>query len=348
MAAALDLVGNPSSVHAEGRAARAAVEGARAAVAVLAGADPAWIAFTSGGTEANNLALAGAGSGRRILASAVEHDSVLQAAPDGALLPVDRHGVLDLGTLDRVLAATEGPALVSLMLVNNETGVIQPVAEAAAIAHRHGALLHCDAVQAAGRVPLDLDALGADLLTLSAHKIGGPKGVGALALRPGLALSPLLRGGGQERRMRAGTENVAGIVGFGRAAELALAELDRQHAVAALRDRLEAALSARAPGTPLHGAGAPRVANTSCVGMAGVPSEVQVMAFDLAGIAVSAGSACSSGKVKPSHVLAAMGLPAAEAACAVRISLGPGTTEAEIDRIVEAWTALRARRSAAA
>jgi cysteine desulfurase len=348
MLAALDLLGNPSSVHAEGRAARRAVEAARAAVAALAGAPPAGVVLTAGGTEANNLALRGLGL--PALVSAVEHDSVLRAAPEAARVPVDARGVLDLGALDRMLAGAGGPALVSVMLVNNETGIVQPVAEAARIARARGALVHCDAVQAAGRLPLDMAALGVDMLTLSAHKLGGPKGCGALVLgerplRDGPGLKPLLLGGGQERRLRAGTENVAGAVGFGRAAELAAEGIGDQPRLAALRDRMEAMLRDAAPGLPLYGAGAARVANTSCFGMPGVPSEVQVMALDLAGVAVGAGSACSSGKVTPSHVLAAMGVPAAEAGSAIRVSLGRGTGEGEIARLVAAWSALRARRA---
>jgi cysteine desulfurase len=304
---ALGLSGNPSSVHAEGRAARRAVEDARAAVAALTGAAPAQVVFTGGGTEANNQALAAA-AGRTVLVSAIEHDSVLEAVPAARRIAVEPSGTVDLDALDRMLAQAGGPCLVSLMLVNNETGVVQPVAEAARIARSRGALLHCDAVQAAGRLPIDLAALGADMLTLSAHKLGGPKGVGALVLRDGLVCPPLLRGGGQEYRRRAGTENVPGIVGFGQAARDALAGLGDSERVDGLRRSLEARIRAAAPDAPIHGETARRVANTSCIGMPGVPAETQVMAFDLAGIAVSAGSACSSGKVRPSHVLTAMGL----------------------------------------
>lgn len=344
--AALDVVGNPSSVHGFGRAARRLVEDARGCVARLAGVAPAQVVFTAGGTEANNQALAGTGR-CRLLVSAIEHDSVLQAAEGAVRIPAGADGVVDLDALDRLLAEDGEPALVSVMLVNNETGVVQPVREAARIAHARGALLHCDGVQAAGRIPIDMAALGVDLLSLSAHKIGGPKGIGALVLRDGLPVAPLLRGGGQEHRRRAGTENVPGIAGFGRAAEVALDRPGGTGRLAGLRDGIEARLRAAAPDVRFHGASAPRVANTTCLSMPGVPAETQLMALDLAGVAVSAGSACSSGKVRPSHVLAAMGVPEEEAATALRVSLGWETTQAEADLFVEAWTALWRRRRAA-
>ncbi|MEQ8966392.1 MAG: aminotransferase class V-fold PLP-dependent enzyme [Azospirillaceae bacterium] len=336
---ALDLVGNPSSVHAAGRAARRAVESAREAVAALVGAAPAEVVFTSGATEANATVLAGAG--RPVLAAGTEHDSV-RAGLDGAPVPVDAEGRIDLSFLDRRLAEAGAPALVSVMLANNETGVVQPVAEAAAIARRHGALVHCDAVQAAGRLAVDRDALDVDYLTLSAHKIGGPRGVGAVVARDGVPLAPLVRGGGQERRRRAGTENVAAIAGFGAAARAAAAEAGRLGALEALRDGLVAGIRAADPTAPLWGEGAGRLPNTACIGMPGVPAETQVMGFDLAGIAVSAGSACSSGKVAASHVLDAMGAGAA-AGEAVRFSLGPETTADEIERAVAAWAEVAAR-----
>ncbi len=344
MARALASAGNPSSVHRFGRLARRAVEDARALVARLAGAAPAGVVFTGGGTEANDLAL----RGRRLIVSAIEHDSVLALAPDAARVAVDRGGAIDLAALEAALAAAREPAVVSLMLANNETGVIQPVAEAAALAHAHGALLHCDAVQAPGRIVLDMAALGADLMSLSAHKFGGPQGVGALIVAPGIDIAPRRRGGGQESGRRAGTENVAGIVGFGVAAGLALDDLAHTGRIAALRDAAEARLLAIAPDATVFGAGAPRLPNTLCLTMPGVASETQVMALDLAGVAVSAGAACSSGKVGPSHVLAAMGSREG-AAQAIRISLGHGSGMADIDRLVEAWQTLygRARESAA-
>lgn len=268
---------------------------------------------------------------------------MLANAPAAPRIPVDGDGVVDPDALDRTLAGMPAPALVSVMLVNNETGVIQPVAEIARLVHGRGALLHVDAVQGAGRLTLDMRALGADLLTLSAHKIGGPPGVGALVLADGLDPDPLLHGGGQERRRRAGTENLPGIVGFGVAAGLAGADVERAADLAALRDGLEAAVRRACPTVRIMGAGAPRVASLACLALPGVPGETQVMALDLAGIAVSAGAACSSGKVTPSHVLAAMGADAATAASAIRVSLGWSTTAADLERFIAAWTGMAHR-----
>jgi cysteine desulfurase len=346
MAEALATVGNPSSVHGFGRAARARLETAREQVATLVGARPAQVVFTSGGTEANNLALTGVGRAR-VLVSAIEHDSVLKAAAAEAI-PVDCGGIVDLSALERLLAARAEPALVALMLANNETGVIQPVAEASRIAHASGALLHCDAVQAAGKIAVDFAALGVDSLSLSAHKIGGPAGVGALVVADHLHLVAQQRGGGQERGRRAGTENLAGIVGFGVAAEIAAAELGATARLADLRDDLERRALAAVPGAILFGRDAARLSNTSCLALPGVSSELQVMALDLAGVAVSAGSACSSGKVQPSHVLRAMGADAATAGSAIRVSLGWRSTAEDVDRFLEAWCALAARSRAAA
>jgi cysteine desulfurase len=341
MADALTRCGNASSVHRWGRAARQAVEAAREAVAALVGAAPADIVFTSGGSEANQTALRGFPE-RSLIISAIEHDSV-RAAPDAIALPVRGDGIVDLAALEALLAGAKRPALVSLMLANNETGAIQPVAAAAQMARAHGALLHSDAVQAAGRLPLAMAALGADLLTLSAHKIGGPQGVGALVVSPDLALAPLIAGGGQERGRRAGTENVAGIVGFGVAARLATARLADQARIAALRDEAEHRLLAAVPGARIFAADVPRLANTICIAMPGVPAATQVMALDLAGVMVSAGAACSSGKLRRSPVLEAMGVPPDEADCAIRVSLGWTTAAADIDHLVEAWSALAAR-----
>ena len=340
LAAALGRTGNPSSVHGAGRAARRALEEARTAVAALVGAAPEAVVFTSGGTEANNQALASA-AGRQMV-SAVEHDSVLAAAPGAERLRVDGAGRVDLEHFEAQLAARP-PALVSVMLANNETGVIQPVAEVVRLAHRHGARVHCDAVQAAGKLALDMAGLGVDLLTLSAHKLGGPQGVGALVLADGVQAPALLQGGGQERRLRPGTENLPGIAGFAEAARLALADRDFAPRVAALRDRLEAGLLALAPGAPIYGQGVARLPNTTCIGMPGVSNQTQLIALDLAGIAVSTGSACSSGKVGPSHVLAAMGLDAEAAASAIRISLGWASTADDVARLVAAWAELYAR-----
>jgi cysteine desulfurase len=346
MRAALGLPANPSSVHRAGRAARQAVERARAQVAALAGVAASAVIFTSGGTEANHLALRGF-SGRRVIVSAVEHDSVRLAVPDATLLPVDADGVADLAALERLLAPPS-PALVSLMLANNETGVLQPVAEAARLAHAKGALLHCDAVQGVGKVPLDLSRLGADLLTVSAHKIGGPTGVGALVVAKGNDPAPLLLGGGQESGRRAGTENVAGIVGFGVAAEQAAGGQDDWAAVMALRDAAERRLLALAPEARIFGREVARLPNTSCIALAGLAAATQVMALDLAGVMVSAGAACSSGKVRRSHVLEAMGAAPDLADGAIRVSLGWTSSAADIDHLLEAWGQLHARTRASA
>ena len=340
VALALALTGNPSSVHGSGRTARRLVEDARDAVAALVGAEPAWVVFTSGGTEANNLALRVLPKRAPILCSAVEHASVLSVMDGIVEIPVDGDGVVDLGALEALLAGEDTPALVSVMLANNETGVLQPVADVAALAHEHGALIHCDAVQAAGKMAIDFRTLGCDLMSLSAHKIGGPSGVGALVVTSGvegdLALIPMLRGGGQERGRRAGTENVPGIAGFGAAARAAREGLTDFARLGRWRERIENRLRQRAD-SRVYGFGAPRLANTSCLTMPGVEAETQVIQFDLAGVAVSAGAACSSGKVEPSRVLTAMGVDANEAATAIRVSLGWNTTEDEADKFVEAW-----------
>jgi cysteine desulfurase len=346
MQAALSHCGNPSSVHRAGRKARAMLETARAQVAALIGARPESIVFTSGGSEANVTALAGFPA-RRLIVSAIEHDSV-RVAPNATVIPAKPDGTADLGTLDWMLAADPRPALVSLMAANNETGAIQDIAEASRIAHRHGALLHCDAVQAAGKIPFDFAALGCDLVTLSAHKLGGPPGVGALVVTPGIDIAPLIHGGGQERGRRAGTENLPGIVGFGAAAEAARNALEAYSRIAALRDLAERRLLAIAPDAIIHATQTPRLANTLCISMSGVAASTQIMALDLAGVMVSAGSACSSGKVRRSHVLEAMGVDAATAESAIRISLGWYTAESDIDHLVEAWGALYARTRASA
>jgi cysteine desulfurase len=340
---ALGHWGNPSSVHRRGRAARQIIERAREAVVGLLGdADPSGVIFVSGGTEANHLALLGAGRGR-VLVSAVEHDSVRSAVPAAEIIPVGPEGIVSLDALERLLAADGRPALVSVMHANNETGVIQPIAEIASIARRHGAVFHCDAVQASGKVALELDTIGADLVTLSAHKIGGPPGVGALVVTGGVELAPLLRGGGQEHRRRAGTENLPGIAGFAAAAAAAATEIPVYKRVAALRDGLEAEIAAIAPEAVVLGAAAPRLPNTSAIAMPGVAAETQVVAFDLDGVMVSAGAACSSGKVGPSHVLAAMRVDPTIAASTIRVSLGWSSSEAEIDHFLRAWTALYRR-----
>jgi cysteine desulfurase len=353
MADALALPGNPSSVHAEGRAARKAVEHAREEVAALVGARPADVVFTSSGTEANMLALTPAiqistdkRPRSRLLLSAIEHASVRAGGRFSrdtmTEIAVDAQGRLDLAAL-REAVAKSPRALVSLMLANNETGVIQPVAAAAEIVHAADGLLHVDAVQAAGRIEFDISSLGADLLTLSAHKIGGPKGVGALVRRSDdIHLpEPLIRGGGQERGLRAGTENVAGIAGFGAAA--AAARRDRAVEAAhmlALRNKLEAGVKAVSPQAVIFGAGAERLPNTTLFAVEGMKAETAVIAFDLEGVAVSSGAACSSGKVQPSHVLAAMGVSPALTRGAVRVSLGWSTTEADIETFQNTWRKL--------
>jgi cysteine desulfurase len=339
---ALSLTGNPSSVHRYGRLARRMVEQAREAVAALVGAEPEQVVFTSGGTEANNLALNTA-AGRRILVSAGEHDSVLQAAPDGERVPLTADGIVDVAALADLMAREPAPALVSVMLANNETGVLQPVAEVARLAHGVGACLHCDAVQAAGKIPVEFGALEVDVLSLSAHKLGGPQGVGALIVRDGLDLPALLHGGGQERRRRPGTENLPGIAGFGAAAREAGDGVAAFADLATWRDTLEAAIKDLAPEARIFGSGASRLPNTSCFTMPGVRAETQVMALDLAGAAVSAGSACSSGKVQPSHVLRAMGADEETADSAIRVSLGWASAREDLDSFLQVWSDLLRR-----
>lgn len=350
-AAALAAGGNPSSVHAVGRAARRIVDEAREAVAALLGASIESVVFTSGATEANASALA-VEPHRRLLVAATEHVSVLDNAKASGrpviALPVDRDGLVRLDALDEALRGDRRPALVSVMLANNETGVIQPIADIARLAHRAGALLHCDVVQAVGRVGVDMAALGIDLATLSAHKIGGPQGSGALVVAPGLAATPLIRGGAQEGRRRGGTENVPGIAGFGAAAKAATGEVADLADKRRLREYMEAALLAADPGATIFGVKAPRLWNTTSIAMSGVAAETQVIALDLAGVAVSAGAACSSGKVERSHVLDAMGIAPERAKTAIRISLGWSSTEDHVERLIGAWTTIRNRTRARA
>ena len=347
MLAVLDRVGNPSSVHAQGRAARHHVEAARGEVAALVGAAAKSVTFTAGGTEANILALTPAidiGGNKapcnRLLASTIEHPSVRAGGRFGAAtdIPVTAGGVVDLAALERLLAGGGRP-LVSVMLANNETGAVQPIPEVARLVHQAGGVLHVDAVQALGRIDIDINALRADLLTLSAHKIGGPQGVGALVTgRDDLHVAPLTTGGGQERGRRAGTENVAGIAGFGAAAAVVAAALPAEQArMRALRGRLEAGLKAARPDAVIFCEALERLPNTTLVAIAGMKAETAIIAFDLAGIAVSSGSACSSGKVTPSHVLGAMGVAPALAGAAIRISLGWSTTDAAVERLLDAW-----------
>jgi len=350
---ALSVPGNPSSVHAEGRAARRLTERAREQVAALVGARSGDVFFTSSGTEANMLALSPAivtatekRPRPRLLLSAIEHVSVRAGGrfSHDAIeeIAVDADGRLDLAALAQAVATSPLP-LVSLMLANNETGVVQPVADAAAIVHTACGLLHVDAVQAVGRIACDIAALGADLLTISAHKIGGPKGVGALIrAREDIHFAdPLIRGGGQERGLRAGTENVAGIAAFGAAAVVAQRQRQAEAAhMLALRNSLETGLQAISPRAVIFGAGAERLPNTTLFTVEGMKAETAVIAFDLEGIAVSSGAACSSGKVQPSHVLAAMGVSPPLTRGAVRVSLGWSTTAAEVEMFLNAWRKL--------
>ena len=369
-----EIFGNPSSIHRHGQHAHAAIERARDSVAHLLHASPAEIVFTSGGTEADNHALTGVllplvtghaaqtGDPPHLITTAIEHHAVLHAAEalrdhgvDLTILPCSAAGRVEPESLRQ--AMTPRTKLVSVMLANNETGVVQPIPELAAIAHAGGALLHTDAVQAVGKLPVDVRALGCDLLTVSAHKMHGPKGVGALFIRRGLTLRPLHLGGPHERERRAGTENVPGIVGLGRAADLAVAWLNAQHGpetLARLRDRLEHAILAAIPGSGVNGAGEPRLPNTTNLFFDGLDAEALLIALDLAGVSISAGSACQSGATEPSHVLRAMHLTEARARSSVRLSLSRLTTEAEIDHatalIIETVARLRslpARRSPA-
>jgi cysteine desulfurase len=347
--AALDVFGNASSVHAEGRRARAIVDEAREAVAALVNADPAEVVFTSGATEANTWALAA--PWQRIAFGGIEHDSV--RTPARATAATRRAAVVELpvsrdGTADYKAADPGAGALIALQLANNETGVVQDVAAAGLWATEHGARIHCDAVQAPGRIAIDFKTLGVTTMSLSAHKIGGPKGVGALVISGNTLVPPLFAGGGQEGRRRAGTENVAAIAGLGAAARAAHKDLDGVAKIAALRDRLEAEVLRATPAAVIVGAGAARLPNTSSIALAGHSAETLVIKFDLAGIAVSAGAACSSGKVGQSHVLAAMGLSPEIARSAIRVSLGPETTEKDIAAFVAAWTRICGGASLAA
>ena len=338
--------GNPSSVHHFGQQAKAAVDDARTDVANLIGADPSEVLFTSGGTEGDNIAIRGAAealepTGRRhLVASAIEHEAVLNTLKALArrgwrttLLPVDETGIVSPEKLRDALA--DDTALVSVMHANNEIGTIQPIAELARIAHERGALFHSDAVQSAGKIPVDVRKLGVDMLALSAHKFYGPKGVGALWIRRGLRVLPLLTGGRQERSRRAGTENVPGIVGIGVAARIAVGKMGEEaRRLGALRDRLEAGILRAVAGTAVNGSIDARVPNTTNISFDRVEAESLLIALDLEGIAVSTGSACSSGTLEPSHVLKAMGFNAHRTQNSIRFSLGAANTEAEIDRVI--------------
>jgi len=352
MARAFSLVGNPASVHAEGRAARAAIEDARRQMAACVGADARDVVFTSGATEALNTLLrlspdirSRQGAITRIVRSATEHSAVVEACGGTAeIAPVDSRGLVDLDALHERLADDRaGVALLALQLANGETGVVQPIAEGVEVARRADALVVCDAVAAFGKIDIDMRALGVDALVLAAHKFGGPKGVGAIILHGDRLRieNALIKGGGQESRRRSGTENVAGIVGMAAAAREAAAERVAEAArLRGFRDKLLAGLRRAHPDLVVFGEEAPRLPNTVNIGAPGLKSETAVIAFDLAGVAVSSGSACSSGKVARSHVLEAMGIPSDLAAGALRFSLGWTSTEADIDRTIAVYEAL--------
>lgn len=332
-------VGNASSVHGFGRAARKYVEDAREQVAALCGVNADQVIFTSGATEATNTILCGYKDKKTIISS-IEHPAVKDSLPHAIEIPVTKDGVVDL-EIHKSTLEKEKPDLVSIMLVNSETGVIQPIKEMAELAHQHGALFHTEVVQAAGRMDISLNALGVDFMSLSAHKFAGPQGVGALIIRDGLEAPKFMRGGGQEKNCRAGTHNTAGIAGMGLAAVIALKEMsDYQKRITKMRDDLEAKIKQTSNRAIIYGENSPRVCNTINVGVPGLEAQTQMMALDLDSIAVSSGSACSSGSFKPSDVLMAMGVSEADAKCALRISLGWNTTSADIDGFLESWSKL--------
>jgi len=368
MESALGAYGNASSVHAAGRAARARVEQARDQIGRLAGASPSFVVFTGGGSEGNALALRGAVAGAaqaesritRLLISAVEHDSVranaaalAETVPGLKLseIPVSKHGQLDLDALRLALMHGKGRVLVSIMAANNETGVLQNIPEVGRLVKAeggNGALFHVDAIQTAGRMRESFASSFVDYMTLSAHKLGGPQGVGALIVRDGAPLSPLIAGGGQESGRRSGTENVAAISGFGAAAQEVAEVVDSWGVIRALRDRFEADLKHLAPEAVIFGEGAERLPNTSNFAIPELAAETALIALDLDGVAVSSGSACSSGTVKPSHVLAAMGVPANLARCGLRVSFGWSSREGDVDAVIASLRRLIARRAALA
>jgi len=339
MSEAMQHFGNPSSIHKFGRTARTCIEDARDTFAAHFLVEPSQVIFTSGGTEANNLVIKAFDT---VLMSAIEHESIDRAATDAIKVPVLSSGIIDLHALDKLLSENKDQRiLVSIMLANNETGIIQPVAEAAEIAHKHGAKLHCDAVTAFTKIPFTYKSLGADYISISAHKIGGPKGCGVLIGPLNEKLPSLIHGGGQEKGHRAGTENTIGIVGFAQA--LRDSKNDNWTAVEGCRNLLESLISARHPNVPIYGISSVRLPNTSYIGMPGVATNKQLMAFDLEGFAISSGSACSSGKVSPSHVLRAMGHGDEASTEAARISLGWSTTTTEVEGFAHTWLALYER-----
>tara|TARA_A100001037_G_scaffold967_1_gene822 strand:+ start:946 stop:2022 length:1077 start_codon:yes stop_codon:yes gene_type:complete len=340
MQEAMHLVGNPSSVHKHGREVSKTLTEARDILMETIGAKNSRVIFTSGGTESNNLALHGRSIGTTMV-SDIEHDSVLFAADDKNRIPVNSDGIVDLKRFEEMLSLRTSPTLISVMLANNETGVIQPLHEITSIAHHNGCLVHCDAVQALGKMDINMSHLGVDLLSLSAHKTGGPKGIGALIIADGVKLGPQLVGGGQEYTLRPGTENFVSISGFAATLADIQAQPEEISRISKMRSSLENKLRQAFPDVEIFGCNGPRLINTTCIRMRGLPAETQVIALDLAGISVSAGSACSSGKVTPSHVLKAMGLSSTIANEAIRISIGWATTDEDIESATKAWIALQ-------
>ncbi len=339
--AALDHTGNASSVHGFGRDARRMIENARGIIARSLDVSNGQVIFNSGASEGNTTILRGF-AGKRILISSIEHPSIRDCGVETEKIPVTADGMVDMAAYEKMLHTGTPPALVSIMAVNNETGVIQPIADIARMAKSVGAIVHTDCVQAYGRIPFTRESLGVDALTLSSHKIGGPQGVGALVTAAGIVLPRLIEGGGQERRQRGGTENVAGIAAFGAAASEAVAQLESYAKLALLRDRIETHLRPSNRIT-IYGTNAPRVANTSMVTVSGVSGETLLMAFDLDGVALSAGSACSSGTSRFTHVLQAMGVEACGDIASLRISLGWNTTAADIDNFLSVWDKISTR-----
>jgi cysteine desulfurase len=337
----LKETGNASSIHFYGRNARKHVEAARLQLAKTLAVGPQQVIFNSGATEGNNTIIKGF-AGKRILVTAIEHPSVIDTDPSLEKIAVTSAGVIDLEKFEKQIASGNAPALVSVMLVNNETGVIQPLADISSIAKKYGSLVHTDATQGFGRIEFTRESLDVDFITMSSHKIGGPQGAGAIIFAAKAPLPKLLLGGGQERRQRAGTENVAAIAGFGLAAELAIKDMQAFQALSIHRDRLETALK-KDSRVRIFGANAPRVSNTTSFSFSGAPSETQLMNFDLSGVAVSSGSACSSGTIKPSHVLLAMGATTDEAKSAIRVSTGWATTEKDIEKFMGAWDKISAK-----
>lgn len=335
--------GNASSVHAHGRAARKYVEDARIQVANLCGVDAEQVIFTSGATEATNAALCHF-KDKKTLISAIEHPAVVDSLPHAIKIPVTHDGLIDLNAYEALLNDGDAPALVSVMLINSETGVIQPIAQMAQMAREKGILFHTEIVQGAGRIDINMSKLGVDYMSLSAHKFAGPQGVGALILRKGIDAPKFMRGGEQEKNCRAGTHNTAGIAGMGLAAQIAMDNLDQYHNIGKIRDDLEMRLKQVSDKVIIYGENAPRICNTTNIGVTGLSAQTQMMALDLNGISVSSGSACSSGSFKPSHVLMAMGVSEEDAKCALRLSLGWGTTTADIDHFINVWSKLVKRQ----